>query len=202
MNSIRRSSDAVARRAMLGGLALAPAVLASCSKRSTDPEPGSTDARLHDLGSDGMDAREIINDLEALELDERPEDVKAMVHPYDLVLSDASGETSKLPLPEHQFYLSVAPFLKTTHECHFHSLTTCVGELQDQAIDVLVTDPDDDTVVDGFLTTAPNGFLGLWLPRNRDLTIQCTLEGKSGSAEFPTYGEEAATCLTTLQMTT
>ncbi|WP_232820171.1 CueP family metal-binding protein [Brachybacterium sp. YJGR34] len=190
------STPAPARRTLLGGLALAPlALLAGCTGASPQ------EALLRDLGLEGMGAREIIDHLDALPLDERPQGILAAVHPTELVLSDESGREAALPLPEDSFYLSVAPFLRTTHDCHLHSLTTCLGELPEQEISVLVTDDAGEAIVDATVTTQPNGFLGLWLPRGKDLAVTCSADGRSGSVEVSTRGDGAATCLTTLQMT-
>lgn len=201
MSLLPSPTPGVARRALLGGLALAPLVLAGCTSTSKDSASSPEGTLLRDLGFEKMEAREIIDQLEALAIDERPADVLAAVQPFELALSDEAGREASLALPEDEFYLSVAPFLQTTHECHFHSLTTCTGELQSQEIEVLVTDEDGAAVIEDTVTTNPNGFFGLWLPRNRQLTLTCSQDGMSGTAAVSTSGEEAATCLTTLQMT-
>lgn len=201
MSLLPSSTPGVARRVLLGGLALAPLVLAGCANTSKEPATAPEGTLLRDLGFEGMEAREIIDQLEALAIDERPADVLAAVQPFELALSDEAGREATLALPEDAFYLSVAPFLQTTHDCHFHSLTTCTGELQSQDIDVLVTDGDGAAVVEDTITTNPNGFLGLWLPRDRQLTLTCSQDGMRGTVSVSTSGEEAATCLTTLQMT-
>ena len=72
---------------------------------------------------------------------------------------DDSGE-SQVELPDGQFYLSVAPYVSRTHECYYHSLTTCTGELADQIVDVTIVDSAGKTLVDGPARTYANGFVG------------------------------------------
>lgn len=201
VSSLPATAPRVARRALLGGLVAAPLLIAGCAPSSTESAGTADGTLLRDLGFEGAEAREIIDQLEALPLEQRPAGDLAAVRPFELVLSDESGREARLPLPEDEFYLSLAPFLTTTHDCHFHSLTTCIGELRSQDLEVQVTDDRGAAVLEETVTTNPNGFLGLWLPRESELTLTCAQQGMSGSASISTSGEEAATCLTTLRMT-
>ncbi|WP_193103568.1 CueP family metal-binding protein [Brachybacterium sp. FME24] len=195
------STTAIARRALFAGLTLTPLVLVGCASTGTDTGSASGNDLLRDLGFDGMNGREIIDELEALPIDQRPADVLAAVHPDELALSDASGREARIPLPDEEFYVSVAPFLEVTHDCHVHSLTTCTGELPDQNFEVLVTDASGEALLEHVITTNPNGFFGMWLPRDRSLTLTCSQDDMSATTALSTRGDEAATCLTTLQLT-
>ncbi len=151
----------------------------------------------HDL--DDMPAVELIDHLDRLGGSDRPTELMASVRPGELVLT-ADDEESTLSIPEDRFYLSLAPYIESTHECFHHSLTTCQGELAAQDVVVEVLDDTNDTVlVDDTLTTFDNGFVGLWLPRNIEGTIRVSYDGKSGEVDFTTY-DDAPTCLTTLRM--
>ena len=119
-------------------------------------------------------------------------------HVY-FVLKDDSGE-SQVALPDGQFYLSIAPYVSRTHECFYHSLTTCTGELADQAVDVTIVDSTGKTLVDGPAQTYANGFVGFWLPRDIEGTITVTHQGRTATSAIST-DREAPTCLTTLQLT-
>ncbi|WP_394213837.1 CueP family metal-binding protein [Brachybacterium vulturis] len=190
----------VPRRALLGGLVLSPLALSGCG---ADREPAAPAAPAQDLlsahGLAGHESREIIDLLEALPLAERPTDLLASVLPDRVELSDAAGREVSLPLPEGEAYVSVAPFVEATHECFFHSLTTCRGELQEQSLAVHLTTSAGEVLLDETLTTAPNGFLGLWLPRDRRFTLSLTHDGASASTPLAT-DPEAPTCLTTMQL--
>lgn len=197
-----RTARPLSRRALLGVLGLSSTLLVSCAS-----EPGPTTNRpesqaetlLVEHGLQGLDARQIIDRLEALRLTERPSDLMAAVMPEALVLSDAEGREASLPLPAAEFYLSVAPFVETTHECFHHSLTTCLGELAEREIEVLVTSVDGEVLLDERRTTAPNGFLGLWLPRDQELTLNLAMDGAAATAPLRTDAE-SPTCLTTMQL--
>jgi hypothetical protein len=176
--------------------------LAGCS--AAEPSPARTaeaaDADFlaaHNL--DGMDAPEIIDHLDRLGVADRPTDLMASVRPGELVLSDDQREVT-LPVPEDRFYLSVAPYVDQTHECFYHSLTTCKGELGGEDVQVrIVDDATGEVLVDEQSTTFDNGFVGFWLPRELDGTIEIAYGELSGEADVSTT-EEGPTCMTTLQL--
>lgn len=141
----------------------------------------------------------MIDALEALPLAQRPAELLASVGTDALTLSDASGREASLDLPAQELYVSVAPFVTGTHECFFHSLTTCLGELQGEELAVRVEDAAGTVLVDEARTTAPNGFLGLWLPRDAELSL--SLAGAAGEATATLRTDaEAPTCVTTMQL--
>src|SRR5690606_27518274 len=146
---------ALSRRILLAALAAAPLVLAGCS---ASPSAAEELLAAHDLP--GGTAREVIDALEALPLEERPTDLMASVGTHVLTLSDASEREATLDLPEEELYISVAPFVTGTHECYFHSLTTCRGELAEEELSVRVENTSGEVLIDEPRTTAPNGFLG------------------------------------------
>lgn len=188
------------RTALRGGLALTSLVLAGCSTGTdAEPSPSAGAELLRAHGLDGLEAREIIDRLEALSLDQRPTDLLAAVMPDRLDLTDTAERQVSLPLPEGQSYVSVAPFVQATHDCFYHSLTTCLGELQEQDLEVRVHRADGEVLVDEVRTTAPNGFLGLWLPRDQELTLTIDLDGATATAPLATDAD-APTCVTTMQL--
>lgn len=158
-----------------------------------------TAALLAEYGLTGMDAREVIEHLDRLGGDERPSDLMASIRTDELLLA-ADGVETTLDMPEDSFYVSIAPYLTQTHDCFFHSLTTCQGELV--GADVQVTVVDDvtgETVVDEETTTYENGFVGLWLPREMTGTLTVTHDGASVESPISTTAD-SATCLTTLKL--
>ncbi|MGC0249300.1 CueP family metal-binding protein [Pseudactinotalea sp. Z1748] len=121
--------------AILGALVL---ILAGCSSSdpASEPTAGGDEAAFlatHDLA--GMEVAEMIDHLDRLGGKERPTDDIASIRPDELVLSDGQQELAA-QMPEDLFYLSVAPYVSRTHECFYHSLTTCQGELIDQDLQV------------------------------------------------------------------
>jgi hypothetical protein len=159
------------------------------------------DVILSSHGLAGRDAAGVIDALEAQDVNDRPTGLTASVRPDELMLADGAGHQASLPIPEDRFYLSVAPYVSQTHECHYHSLTTCTGELGDTDVRIRVTDDaTGEALVDGTMTTADNGFIGLWLPRGIRATLSVEADGGTATAAVSTSGDEAATCLTTLQL--
>lgn len=174
--------------------------LAGCSApdAATPDTPGTDLLASHNLTD--MSAREIVDTLDRMNVSDRPADLIASVQPDALVLTDNVTEVS-LDMPDDVTYVSVAPFVSQTHECFYHSLTTCRGELSAQQIEVrFIDDATGDVILEETTTTFDNGFAGFWLPRNLSGTIEVTYDGKTGETPFST-ANDAATCITTLQLT-
>ncbi|MGA4507190.1 CueP family metal-binding protein [Propionibacteriaceae bacterium G1746] len=179
-------------------------VLAGCSGASTSTSPAPTataDATvLKRLGFTGKSGEQIVTELDQ-SANPRPFSFFASVRPDGLLLQDDQGSTV-VPLPADKFYLSVAPYENRTHECHFHSLGTCNGELKDLPVQVKITAEDGTVLVDESTTTyAGNGFVGFWIPKGvkGNVTVTTT-DGKTGTAPFSSLGTEDATCMTTLKI--
>lgn len=178
-------------------------LLAGCATDDSNPGAGddqaSTAEFLSEHGLDGMDAVEAIDHLDRLAVTDRPSDLMASVYPDELVLAGEAQEVT-LDLPEDKAYVSIAPYVNTTHDCFYHSLTTCRGELGNEEVDVQVTDSaTDELVVDEQAMTFDNGFAGFWVPSDIAGTIDITHEGKSGSVEFST-ADDGATCITDIRL--
>lgn len=168
-------------------------VLAGCSTDSED------DSVLRGLGLDGMSGQEVVEMLDASS-DERPFAFGASVLEEELVISTGSQETT-LELPVDMQYLSIAPFIEATHECYYHSLGTCQGELSSETINITITDSRGQIFVDEEqMTTFANGFIGFWVPRDVEGTIDVSYNGLAGSVPFTTT-EGSPTCITSLQLT-
>lgn len=168
---------------------------------ATAPDSATADAMLAEVGLDGVDARTVVDTLDATPLGDRTDSFMASVRPNELLLTDATGTETTIPMPEDAFYVSLAPYIDSTHECYFHSLTTCVGELQGEEIDVLVTDTaTGEVLVEQTMTTFDNGFVGMWLPRDIEADVTIERDGLSASTTLSTSEEDDATCITTMQL--
>ncbi len=153
-------------------------------------------AGLGELGS--APAETVVEALEAIPVNERPDGLSASVTAGAVRLSGADGAEASLPLD--RFYLSVAPFIATTHECTFHAPVGCKGELASTEARFTITDAaSGEVLASGTRRTASNGFAGFWLPTNRAVTVFVEAAGKSGSVTTGT-GPNDPTCLTTLQL--
>ena len=194
----------ISRRSVVGTMTAAAASLllaAGCSAPAPVETAASDRSLIADLGFEGMGAKDIITELDALPVAERSTQLMASIRPGELVLVDAAKREAAVSMPADEFYVSVAPYVDQTHECHFHSLTTCLGELANKDMDITVTnDQTGEVLVKEGLSTYDNGFMGLWLPRGIDATLTVDYDGKSGTQPLSTKTTDDATCVTTLQL--
>ncbi len=156
-----------------------------------------SDSSLAEFGLQDADARQVIERMDKTNED-RGWGVNASVT-YDSVVLDAEDGETVLPMPEDEFYLSVAPWIDTTHECFNHSLVGCQGELSHVPMDVRITDADGKVLVEDDVRTYDNGFVGFWLPKDITGTLEITAPMGSATGSFSTY-EDSPTCITTMQL--
>ena len=208
-NHTDSSRRTAARRTALAVFLAVSGLLAGCAADEgaapAAPAVGGESAAAGPIaaaGFEGEDARTIVDRLDALPEDERPGDFVASVRPDELVISDAQQRSESLPMPDDAFYLSAAPYRSTHHDCFYHSLTTCHGELGGETVHVTVANAaTGETVIDEDRQVQPNGFVGLWLPRGIDEgTITITSGAERASASISTSNPDDATCLTTLRL--
>lgn len=190
-------------------VAIGALTLAGCSTAdqsappasSTSVAPATSDAAVQQVlaqaGLEGQKTTEVIAALEA-STEDRTSGPAGSVR-YDHVLLVTDDQEVAMPIPEDRFYLSVAPYVNRTHECYYHNLATCQGELAGETVHVTVTDEAGQTLVDEDTTLHDNGFAGLWLPRDIQGTMTITYDGKESTAPIAT-GVDDPTCVTTMQL--
>lgn len=185
--------------------AAAVLALAGCASSPTVAEPqqsstaGSSILAKYDLA--GLDGRAIVDRLDRTPVAARPADLRVSVRPGELRLSEVNSDASTVVnLPDDVFYLSVAPYVEKTHECYFHSLTTCRGELAGKPVHITITERTTGKVlVDEVTTTFDNGFVGFWLPRGITATMRVE-HGRYAASKDISTGPEDPTCLTTVHL--
>lgn|SRR5690625_1594838 len=143
------------------------------------------------------------------------EDIKGLVHEYsvgdikdetasitseELIVTNSDESETVYPLPNDEFFVSIAPFINETHPCTNHSLTGCQGEMVEEEFDVYIEDTEGNVVLEDTLKTEANGFIDLWLPRDKTYNITINQNGKKVESEFSTF-EQDGTCITTMQLT-
>lgn len=173
--------------------AAAVLLVAGCSSSGGN----GADALLEEHGLAGLGTLEAVEQLDRTNED-RATGLSASVT-YDSVLLEDGGDTAVLPMPADQFYLSVAPWATTTHDCFHHSLTGCQGELVNTPVQVLITDVTGAVLVDEAVSTYDNGFVGFWLPKDIDGTLEITGAQGTATGTFSTFAD-SPTCVTTLQL--
>lgn len=156
------------------------------------------EALLDEYGFEGGTAEEVVEALDSTHAD-REKGLAASVTAEQVVLAGQDRQVA-LDVPEDRFYLAVAPYETTTHDCFHHSLSGCQGELVDTPVHVTVTGADGTVLVNEERTTYANGFVGLWLPADIEGTIEVRAQGKTATAVIAT-GVDDPTCLTTLRLT-
>lgn len=182
--------SAAALLTLAGCSAAAPSTTTAASTSSNDV--------VRELGFAGENAKQIVQAIDSSP-DARPLAYMASVKEGQLLLTK-DGRQASLPLPADSFYLSIAPYLTQTHDCYYHSLATCKGELSQQAVTVTITEDSGKVLVNEQTKTYSNGFVGFWLPRDIKGTVTVKHENHTGTADFATM-PDSATCLTTLKLT-
>ena len=145
-------------------------------------------------GFEGMTLQEKIAYLEEM----KDEEFSAAIYGNRLEVRGKHG-TMKEKLREDEFYLSIAPYVNSTHPCDIHNLTGCQGEWINQNIQVHVFDLNGNLILEEETMTYDNGFFGIWLPKNIEGIIRIESDGMSATGEFSTY-DTSNTCMTSLQL--
>jgi len=141
-------------------------------------------------------------------------DVKELVHAYtvgdekaasasitssELIVTGENKEVKTYNLPKDEFFVSIAPFVNTTHPCDIHSLTGCQGELVEEDFNVHIEDSEGNVVLNEKKKSEANGFIDLWLPRNDTFTVTIKQDNKETTSEITTFDGDN-TCITTMQL--
>lgn len=149
----------------------------------------------NDEAANNKDVKELVNDYTVGEFSD---DVSASITSHELIVTENGKETT-VDLPKDEFFVSIAPFEQTTHECAIHSLTGCQGELVEDTFDVTITDASGEVIVDEAMTSFANGFIDLWLPRDEEFQVTIEKDGKVSEQTISTFKDDN-TCITTMQL--
>jgi hypothetical protein len=152
---------------------------------------------LESVGLDGMSGKDILTGVAdgSVEID----GFGLSVYDDELVVIIDNKRIS-VDMPEDEFYLSVAPYVDTTHECAFHSATGCRGELKQEEFFVEFIDSNGNVILSESMMSMSNGFIDLWLPRDVEGTLTITQGELSVSKLISTESGEP-TCETTMRLT-
>ncbi|WP_067726778.1 CueP family metal-binding protein [Oceanobacillus damuensis] len=123
----------------------------------------------------------------------------ASIDSEQLIVTESDSNELTYDLPEDEFFVSIAPFIEQTHPCAVHSLTGCQGEMVEEEFDVYVEDAEGNVIIDETMKTFANGFIDLWLPREKTYNVTITQDGKSAESVISTF-EGDNTCITTIQL--
>jgi hypothetical protein len=158
-------------------------ILTACSDTSSSEEKTQ------------KDIKELVNDYSVGDY----EDVNASITSNELIVTDKDDKKTTYELPKDEFFVSIAPFENETHPCAIHSLTGCQGELVEKEFNVFIQDDEGNVMIDQPMTTLQNGFIDLWLPRDKTYDVKIEYNGKTAESTITTF-EGDNTCVTTMQL--
>jgi hypothetical protein len=124
----------------------------------------------------------------------------ASITSKQLIVNEGEANSLTYDLPENEFFVSIAPYVDKTHPCATHSLTGCQGEMTEEEFNVSIVDKDGNKIMDKTLKSQSNGFIDLWLPRDKTYNITVEHNGKIAESEISTF-ESDDTCISTMQLT-
>ncbi|MDP5274955.1 CueP family metal-binding protein [Chengkuizengella axinellae] len=116
-----------------------------------------------------------------------------------LIVQDVNQEEQKYELPEDEFFVSIAPYINNTHPCTNHNLTSCQGELASETFDVVIADSTGNVIVSKSIESGENGFVDMWLPRDKEYQVTIEHDGKIAESNLSTFKTDG-TCVTTMQL--
>lgn len=156
---------------------------------------GSAEREVATTKLDTQSIKQLVSDYSAGNLKAE----SASINSRQLIVSGEGTDSAAYDLPEDEFFVSIAPYVEQTHPCATHSLTGCQGELTDQEFDVSITDKEGNTVLEQKIKSQANGFIDLWLPRDKTYQITVAQDGKTAESEISTFDSDN-TCITTMQL--
>ncbi|MBW6487198.1 MAG: CueP family metal-binding protein [Syntrophobacterales bacterium] len=80
-----------------------------------------------------------------------------------------------------------------------HYFSSCQGELTEQTFFVKAVDAEGNVLVEQAATALKNGFMELWLPRNRRISLEIKRGDLIAQGVIETF-PDSKTCVTTFQL--
>ena len=167
---------------------LATIVLAACGKENINEVNSSKENETQNI-------KELVSEYSTRNLKAE----SASITSKQLIVTESDGSESVYDLPKNDFFVSIAPYINETHPCANHSLTGCQGELEEKEFDVYIEDMDGNVIIDETLKSQSNGFIDLWLPRDKTYKVKVGYSGQMVESEFSTFESDNA-CNTTMQL--
>lgn len=163
------------------------------------PHETAQNIAAHNDGSSlyaGYDVKKL---LEEFHLRSRTASVVS-VRPDHVQITEKEGaEPVNVPLPKEEFYISIAPYINTTHPCTYHNLISCKAEFPNTQMYVKVADEQGAVIFEKDVTTFQNGFFDLWVPRGRKVAVTVSYGDKQATEILGTSSNDR-TCITTMRL--
>lgn len=145
---------------------------------------------------DTANVKQLVQEYSSSKMDH----LSASITSEQLIITDSANKSTTYDLPKEEFFVSIAPYIENTHPCAIHSLTGCQGELSEDEFNVYIEDSEGNVIVDEAMKSQSNGFIDLWLPRDKKYSVTIEHDGKKAMSELSTYKSDN-TCVTTMQLT-
>jgi len=126
-------------------------------------------------------------------------EITSFIEPDKLIVQFPGKITVEIPLPEDSMMIALAPYVNKTHPCETHYVSGCQGELVDVSVKVLALQDDGTVLIDQTMKTMANGFIELWLPRNKNISLTLESMNLKSEGELTTFSD-SNTCITTFQL--
>jgi ABC-type Fe3+-hydroxamate transport system substrate-binding protein len=110
-----------------------------------------------------------------------------------------SGKTVEVPLSKDRIVIAIAPYETYTHPCATHTMSSCKAEFPNTVFKVKAVDAQGKVAFNGNAKTLHNGFLEVWLPRDKAYTVTVEGRGKSVSGLISTTAD-SQTCIATFKL--
>ena len=78
-------------------------------------------------------------------------------------------------------------------------MSSCQGEMTLTPIEVKGVDQNGEIVIEGVVSTLRNGFMELWLPRGRQISLSLRHANMAAEGVIETF-DSSPTCVTTFQL--
>ncbi|WP_303969224.1 CueP family metal-binding protein [Sporosarcina ureae] len=170
---------------LIAALLLITALSVGCSNEKANTETQESE----------VDIKELVNDYTV----RNAVAASASITSSELIVTDDDKNVTTYDLPDDEFFVSIAPFVDSTHPCDIHSLTGCQGELVEEDFEVHIEDSEGNVILDEIKTTETNGFIDFWLPRDDTFTVTIKQDNKETVSEITTFDGDN-TCITTMQL--
>jgi len=149
--------------------------------------------QLAEFGFNNITIEELVQGLDSNDIN-KP-NLSASITGTHLLLANAD-KSVKIPLSNDKFYVSFAPYINNTHTCSNHNLITCTSELKNESFHVLILDETGKAIIDKYVQSMDNGFIGMWMPKNITGKLIVSYNGLKASTNITTFND-SNTCITT-----
>jgi hypothetical protein len=186
------------KKILIGLLVLITAlVLAACgeNEETTPNENAENESDSHGNIGKTDNIKKLVQDYST----DKITDGSASITSRELIVSNEDSSKTTYSLPKDEFFVSIAPYIETTHPCATHSLTGCQGELVNEEFDVYIEDTEGNVIIDQTMESQSNGFIDLWVPRDKTYKVTIAYAENTVESEFSTYDNDN-TCITTMQL--